>query len=441
MHFDCHVSPAPSGLLQGARDLLDDSLHALVRQPFRGPARRILVLGPQSPGRTAILIPMLARLRQGCPEARVDVVTSAEASRLLPHPSLDVGERPLVDQVWVTHSRWPEAGPCPLARMLVPLQLLLDPLVRRLRGRKYDIVIDCVGRKRHALLSLLVGARYRAGFAAGLGSFLYHHRVQAPVGRLCGDSALDLLEPLGLALPARSTPMSHGRVAPAHVVDGDPGAVEQIPAAGGVHADDSHEGSPRAARLHAGGAGTPGDRVVRAVRGHGPRHVGLYVGHDGVAANRWRVDHWAELVRLLHEAGSGEITVVKGVRDDSTVEGMRDALSDAGAPWASVRAAAVDDLVDVLGTLDVLVCVESDAMLVADALGIPVVAVFGGQDPLLWGPGGPHSRVVRALEGAACLERGRCVTAQCINAVTPARVAGMVKSVLRDLAEKTEAGS
>ena len=66
MHFDCHVSSAPSGLPQGSEALLENnSLHAVPRRPFRGLVRQILVMGPQSPGRAEALIPRLVRAESG----------------------------------------------------------------------------------------------------------------------------------------------------------------------------------------------------------------------------------------------------------------------------------------------------------------------------------------------------------------------------------------
>jgi len=73
-------------------------------------------------------------------------------------------------------------------------------------------------------------------------------------------------------------------------------------------------------------------------------------------------------------------------------------------------------------------------MHIADALGTPLVAVFGPTDPELTGPYIQRDRVIRAAgacERSPCLER-RCPkgTRACMELIEPAEVAERAVAVL-----------
>ena len=121
--------------------------------------RRILVIKLSSLGDIVHTLPAVAALRKRFPSAHVTwLVKSQWASILEENP--DVDEVLSVDVYWRNWAR----------------------LIRDLRKRQFDLVLDFQGLFRTGLLGLLSGATRRVGFAGARegASWMYTHRVPLP---------------------------------------------------------------------------------------------------------------------------------------------------------------------------------------------------------------------------------------------------------------------
>ena len=159
--------------------------------PRPPPARSILVIRPSALGDVARSVPVLASLRSAYPEARIDwLIRDAFAPLLRHHPALSHVVPFPRDQVvrWITRLQWSK----------------LREYSRTLREPSYDIVLDCQGLARSAVLSRVSGAPIRVGYADAreLGWMPLTHRVRTPPGTHTVDKALALLE--CLSIPART---------------------------------------------------------------------------------------------------------------------------------------------------------------------------------------------------------------------------------------------
>ncbi|HUP18579.1 MAG TPA: glycosyltransferase family 9 protein [Gemmatimonadota bacterium] len=209
-------------------------------RPIPSEPRRILIVRLGSLGDVARVLPALAGLKARFPEADIDWVVQKKAAALLEgHPQLD---RVFV----VPFRRWREVASRPGRE-----------LVRAMRARRYDLVLDFQGSMKGTFAALLGGGRAaRVGWVPGHAEegtwLLFHghrrppgHRVnrhlryrclvdwlgapdvppvlppfdegdRAPVDRFLAERA-DLPRPWVLAYPWTSAPGAHRRWDPARM--------------------------------------------------------------------------------------------------------------------------------------------------------------------------------------------------------------------------------
>lgn len=160
--------------------------------------------------------------------------------------------------------------------------------------------------------------------------------------------------------------------------------------------------------------GVPVDEVVFPVRF--PRlEVTLAHPRIGVVpVSRWPHKNWpgerfAELVRGLTAQTGGSVCVFGGAAPGEG--GVCAAIANAAGVRAYDMAGktSLPALGSHIAAMDVVVTNDSGPMHMAAALGVPVVALFGPTDPVRTGPYGAHNRVVTATCACRpCLSR-RCL--------------------------------
>ncbi len=114
------------------------------------------------------------------------------------------------------------------------------------------------------------------------------------------------------------------------------------------------------------------------------------VGLNPVAPWRgkwWRAEKWSQLAAQLQAEG-WEVVGLAGPGQRAT------AKEQLGTDVPVEESHTLQALADVLSTLECLVTVDSGPMHLADAIGVPVVALFGQGKLPLWAPSGPRSRVI-----------------------------------------------
>ena len=132
--------------------------------------RRILIVRLGALGDVARVLPMLNGLRQRFPAAEIDWVVQAKAADLLTgHPQ--------IDRLWVVpFVRWSEA-----------LSRAARELRRRMRARRYNLVLDFQGMLKGAVWSVAAGGpAVRVGWGPGHTknlTWLWTHGVRYPPGK------------------------------------------------------------------------------------------------------------------------------------------------------------------------------------------------------------------------------------------------------------------
>ncbi|HPT16524.1 MAG TPA: glycosyltransferase family 9 protein [Kiritimatiellia bacterium] len=226
------------------------------------------------------------------------------------------------------------------------------PFLRELRREKYDVVVDLQGLLKSAVAARLARGRRRVGPAwAREGAHRFYDAQPARAAGPRRHAVEELMDVANLVAPGAGAPPAPRLAFPEPESDGDPGP-----------------------------------------------HVAL------APFSRWRTKDWplekfAELGQRLSKEMGCRLRIVGG-RDD---EEAGEELARRIGPGARNLCGHTDlpGLCSLLTAMDLLVTVDSGPMHWADALGVPVVAVFGATDPARTGPYRQLNHVV-AKAGLAC---------------------------------------
>lgn len=144
--------------------------------------------------------------------------------------------------------------------------------------------------------------------------------------------------------------------------------------------------------------------------------IGLCPGAEFGPAKQWPAASFRELMdRVSPEINP--LWKVVGTRNDSAVaakilDGFRGRAEDLTGQTS------LDELIDVLCGLTVLVTNDTGTMHLADALGVPLLAIFGSTEPVLTGPRGHLSRVIRHhVPCSPCFLRQCPIDFRCMSGV------------------------
>ena len=295
----------------------------------------ILVIKLRAIGDVLLSTVVLNNLRAAFPEARIDFLTE--------RPSREVVEgHPAITSALIFDSRKQSGA----------------SLVRDVRRRRYDCVIDLFGNPRSAVITLLSGARYRVGYRFGWRRICYNHVAEPRGSRIHNrDFNLDALTLLGIPAVDRSV-----------LFPREPAAEDFAEQWFGANA-------------------LTGKFIVALNPG------------GGWYTKRWRIPQFAALGDELVKRYGARILICWGPGEQAGAEELRRLMSQEAQllPPTSLKQMAA-----ILCRCSVMVTNDSGPMHIAAAVGTPLVAIFGPTNPQLQGPIGDHHVVVRN-ESLDCL--------------------------------------
>jgi heptosyltransferase-2 len=298
-------------------------------------ARNVLVLQTSFLGDSLLTLPLLRRLKDGLPGARLTVLA-------LPKNADVFRGCAWVDETIEDDKRGLHGGPLGAWR-----------IAAELRARGFDLAVIPHRSLRSALVAKLAGIPRRVGFSASAGRFLLTDVV--PFSWL----AHDLERNLALAAPLG---------ADSRTIHGEARYITPAPPA------------PALAR-----------KLADAGLGDGDRLIGVHPG-AAWATKRWLPERFAELCRRLSAEGFKPVLV--GGPGDAAL-GAEIARGSGAADL--VGRTDLSELAALMGRLALFVTNDSGPMHLAAAAGVPVVAVFGATTRELgFFPYGPKHRVVEA---------------------------------------------
>ena len=369
-----------------------------LRRVFRprdpAPPRTILCFRLERIGDLLMTGPALADLRALTPGASIDLVVGSWNREIAAaFPGIDRVET--LDAAWL--ARPPSRPPSPLRGFgetgLSPLGLAMQ--AARWRSRRYDLAINFEPDIRTNVAIAAAGARRTVGFASGGGGPLLDVALDYDTSAHTIDNARRLV----------------------HVAVG---RTPDAPAAWALRV-------PDATRAEA-------SRLLAPIQGG--LKVGLHVS-GGRAIKQWPETRFRELAERLVRDRAASIVLTGTPGDRAQVEVVRTALPpdrviDLSGDVPLLTAAAV------IAQLDLFVTGDTGPMHLANAVGTPIVAVFGPSDPRRYAPRGPRDTVVRIdLPCSPCnrIRRPpeRCVghTPDCLSGIEVAHELAAIDETLR----------
>ena len=106
----------------------------------------------------------------------------------------------------------------------------------------------------------------------------------------------------------------------------------------------------------------------------------------------WHLDNFIELANRLQRQYHARILVFGGKGDADHVDYLLDKIEP--KPLMAVGVTNLRESMALLGMCNLLVCNDSGIMHLAAAMQIPLIAIFGPQSPIKFGPWGEKCRVV-----------------------------------------------
>jgi lipopolysaccharide heptosyltransferase I len=226
------------------------------------------------------------------------------------------------------------------------------PFLRELRREKYDVVVDLQGLMKSALAARLARGKRRVGPAwAREGAPRFYDAQPAKVGGPRRHAVDELMDVVQLVAPGAATPPAPQLAFPEAEPDVEPGP-----------------------------------------------HV-AFAPFSRWDTKDWPLEKFAELGRRLATEMGCRIRIVGGRDDEAAGENLARQIGEGARNLCGKT--DLPGLCALLKGMDLLVTVDSGPMHWADALGVPLVAVFGATDPARTGPYRQMAHVV-AKDGLSC---------------------------------------
>lgn len=310
---------------------------------------RILVIQLRRIGDILLATPAIAALKKRFSDARLDVLAEDPGAEVLEG-------NPHVCEVL----RYDGRG---LAGAL--------SWMRRVRGRRYDWVVDFMGNPRSALLTAFSGAAVRAGPAHVFHRWAYNHPlVQSDTTHYGGIEKIRALRALGV---------------PSEGADFLP-------------------------------------QVYLLPRRPSPGNVVGLVPSSRRVTRRWPARHFAALGRLLRRRYSCELLVFWGPGERELADEVARGIGDGARATPETR--TLKEAAALMAGCRLVVTNCNGPRHLATALGVPTVAVHGSSDPASWNPPHPRHLVVRREE-LSCIGCGLNACPyhlECLEDLPPERV-------------------
>jgi len=132
---------------------------------------------------------------------------------------------------------------------------------------------------------------------------------------------------------------------------------------------------------------TPEEPTARRISGtNGHKRFGLICGAENFPAKRWPAEHWRTLCNAIFDQIPGsEITLFGTAADQEIAASITDCL-DTGVVRNLMGRTNLPEFIDALGECDVVIANDTGGMHLANACGVPLIAIFGPTNPLRTGP-------------------------------------------------------
>ncbi len=145
--------------------------------------------------------------------------------------------------------------------------------------------------------------------------------------------------------------------------------------------------------------------------------VAVCPGAEYGPAKRWPVENFLAVAKHFQTRHNARIILLGAAGDVAIAEEFAKHLPEAEN---RVGQTTLAEFMTALASARLTLCNDSGAMHVASALDVPTVAIFGSTEPLLTGPMGPRTRVLRHhVPCSPCFLRECPIDFACMKSITP----------------------
>lgn len=153
----------------------------------------------------------------------------------------------------------------------------------------------------------------------------------------------------------------------------------------------------------------------------------------------WHLDNFSELANKLQQKYAARILIFGGKRDAENVELLQKSINP--QPVIAIGNTTLRETMALLSRCTLLVCNDSGIMHLAAALRVPLVALFGPQSPVKFGPWGDKCRVIyKHLSCSPCRQKffeecnpSKRNVPECMEAISASEVLQEIRSVVDEL--------
>ena len=302
--------------------------------------KRILVLRYRFIGDTVLTVPFLRNLRKAEPEAYIAWVVAPGSSDV-------VSGIPYVDEMIYWDPVTIHADSKGTHRTIADKW----GFIKELRRKRFDKVYVLKRSLSSAVIALLTGARERVGFNTEGRGLLLTKQVTYRHDQHEVQNFLDVLR-------ADKIPI-HDDHLETWLTDGEKAFADNFLKHSGIAENE------KVVALHPFTANPP---------------------------RAWHLDNFIELANHLQGKYHARILIFGGKRDTTHVEYLKEKICP--EPVVAVGTTTLRESMAILDRCSLLVCNDSGIMHLAAAMQIPLVAMFGPQSPLKFGPWGEKCRII-----------------------------------------------
>lgn len=334
---------------------------------------KILLIRLRSIGDVVLNTAVFPLIKENFPEGRLDYLVTP------PHHEL-VQNNPHLDEIILLNTPGGKSGE------KFSLWKYFQTL-RRLRKKRYDLVIDMHEGPRSALITALSGGKYKVGLKRSRRSGFYNVNVDPVITEPVTAVAFQtkMLEQLGFSVRYQAPTIY-------------------------LTKDESNQMSERLAN-----AGISPGEVFGVI-------------HPGVASlhNEWQAEKFAEVADALQTRDNIRIVFACGPNQTDQVEAIRKQMNTASISLA--RQTTLRGFAALAQKARFLLCHNSGPMHIGAAVGTPVFALFGPDSPAIWTPQvEPHHVFYKGIECSPCTRKTRKLecfdgNAECKRLITSGEV-------------------